>query len=104
LYFGGKPITQKGLYLQSCCRQNGGMRQKGFQVNTHAIGDQGRSAKATSRTADMHVLEKSDCAHTPGPKRRTNDLCGLRYQPPRIDHSGRRLKMASGIDLIAVMI
>jgi hypothetical protein len=24
--------------------------------------DQGRSAKATSRTADMHVLEKSDCA------------------------------------------
>jgi hypothetical protein len=25
-------------------------------------GDQGRSAKATSRTADMHVLEKSDCA------------------------------------------
>src|SRR5260370_31782948 len=25
-------------------------------------GDQGWSAKATSRTADMHVLEKSDCA------------------------------------------
>jgi hypothetical protein len=25
-------------------------------------GDQDRSAKATSRTADMHVLEKSDCA------------------------------------------
>jgi hypothetical protein len=24
--------------------------------------DQGRSAKAESRTADMHVLEKSDCA------------------------------------------
>ena len=24
--------------------------------------DQGRSAKATSCTADMHVLEKSDCA------------------------------------------
>jgi hypothetical protein len=24
--------------------------------------DQGRSAKAKSRTADMHVLEKSDCA------------------------------------------
>jgi hypothetical protein len=24
--------------------------------------DQGRSAKATSRTADTHVLEKSDCA------------------------------------------
>jgi RNA-directed DNA polymerase len=28
-------------------------------------GDQGRSAKATSRTADMHVLEKSDCAVLP---------------------------------------
>src|ERR1700752_5101299 len=28
-------------------------------------GDQGRSAKATSRTADMHVLEKSDCAVVP---------------------------------------
>src|SRR5258708_19178166 len=27
--------------------------------------DQGRSAKATSRTADMHVLEKSDCAVVP---------------------------------------
>src|SRR5215472_7059549 len=27
--------------------------------------DQGRSAKATSRTADMHVLEKSDCAVIP---------------------------------------
>src|SRR5271168_4840016 len=27
--------------------------------------DQGRSAKATSRTADMHVLEKSDCAVLP---------------------------------------
>src|ERR1700757_743611 len=27
--------------------------------------DQGRSAKATSRTADMHVLEKSDCAGVP---------------------------------------
>ncbi len=27
--------------------------------------DQGRSAKATSRTADMHVLEKSDCAAVP---------------------------------------
>jgi len=26
---------------------------------------QGRSAKATSRTADMHVLEKSDCAAVP---------------------------------------
>src|SRR6516165_4525594 len=26
---------------------------------------QGRSAKATSRTADMHVLEKSDCAVVP---------------------------------------
>ena len=24
--------------------------------------DQGRSAKATGCTADMHVLEKSDCA------------------------------------------
>jgi len=24
--------------------------------------DQGRSAKAINRTADMHVLEKSDCA------------------------------------------
>ena len=24
--------------------------------------DQGRSTKATSRTADMYVLEKSDCA------------------------------------------
>ncbi len=24
--------------------------------------DQGRSAKVKSRTADMHVLEKSDCA------------------------------------------
>ena len=24
--------------------------------------DQGRSEKAISRTADMHVLEKSDCA------------------------------------------
>jgi hypothetical protein len=27
--------------------------------------DQDRSAKATSRTADMHVLEKSDCAVVP---------------------------------------
>src|SRR5215475_14611604 len=27
--------------------------------------EQGRSAKATSRTADMHVLEKSDCAVIP---------------------------------------
>src|SRR5258707_13696468 len=27
--------------------------------------DQGRSEKATSRTADMHVLEKSDCAVVP---------------------------------------
>jgi hypothetical protein len=27
--------------------------------------DQGRSANATSRTADMHVLEKSDCAVVP---------------------------------------
>ncbi len=27
--------------------------------------DQGRSAKATSRTADMYVLEKSDCAVIP---------------------------------------
>jgi RNA-directed DNA polymerase len=27
--------------------------------------DQGRSAKATSRTADMHMLEKSDCAVVP---------------------------------------
>jgi RNA-directed DNA polymerase len=27
--------------------------------------DQGRSAKATSRTADMHALEKSDCAVVP---------------------------------------
>jgi len=27
--------------------------------------DQGRSAKVTSRTADMHVLEKSDCAVVP---------------------------------------
>ncbi len=27
--------------------------------------DQGRSAKATSRTADTHVLEKSDCAVVP---------------------------------------
>ena len=27
--------------------------------------DQGRSAKAKSRTADMHVLEKSDCAVVP---------------------------------------
>jgi hypothetical protein len=27
--------------------------------------DQGRSAKATSRTADMHVPEKSDCAAVP---------------------------------------
>jgi RNA-directed DNA polymerase len=27
--------------------------------------DQGRSAKATSRTADMYVLEKSDCAVVP---------------------------------------
>ena len=27
--------------------------------------DQGRSAKAASRTADMHVLEKSDCAVVP---------------------------------------
>jgi len=27
--------------------------------------DRGRSAKATSRTADMHVLEKSDCAVVP---------------------------------------
>ena len=26
------------------------------------LDDQGRPAKATSRTADMHVLEKSDCA------------------------------------------
>ena len=28
-------------------------------------GDQGRSAKAISRTADVHVLEKSDCAVVP---------------------------------------
>src|SRR5512142_2263025 len=28
-------------------------------------GDQGRSAKALNRTADMHVLEKSDCAVVP---------------------------------------
>src|SRR5713226_4556738 len=27
--------------------------------------DQGRSAKATSRNADMHVPEKSDCAVVP---------------------------------------
>src|ERR1700682_1335201 len=27
--------------------------------------DQGRSAKATNRTADMHALEKSDCAVVP---------------------------------------
>src|SRR6202171_869862 len=27
--------------------------------------DEGRSAKATNRTADMHVLEKSDCAVVP---------------------------------------
>ena len=27
--------------------------------------DQGRSAKAMNRTADMHVLEKSDCAVVP---------------------------------------
>jgi RNA-directed DNA polymerase len=27
--------------------------------------DQGRSAKAINRTADMHVLEKSDCAVVP---------------------------------------
>ncbi len=27
--------------------------------------DQGRSAKAISRTADMHVLEESDCAVVP---------------------------------------
>jgi len=27
--------------------------------------DQGRSAKAKSRTADMHALEKSDCAVVP---------------------------------------
>ena len=27
--------------------------------------DRGRSAKAPSRTADMHVLEKSDCAAVP---------------------------------------
>jgi hypothetical protein len=27
--------------------------------------DQGRSAKATSRNADMHVPEKSDCAVQP---------------------------------------
>jgi RNA-directed DNA polymerase len=27
--------------------------------------DQGRSAKAKSRTADVHVLEKSDCAVVP---------------------------------------
>jgi hypothetical protein len=27
--------------------------------------DQGRSAKATSRTVDIHVLEKSDCAVVP---------------------------------------
>ena len=27
--------------------------------------DQGRSAKAINRTADMHVLEKSDCAVLP---------------------------------------
>ena len=27
--------------------------------------DQGRSAKAISRTADVHVLEKSDCAVVP---------------------------------------
>ena len=27
--------------------------------------DQGRTAKATSRTADMHGLEKSDCAVLP---------------------------------------
>ena len=27
--------------------------------------DQGRSAKAINRTADMHVLEKSDCAVYP---------------------------------------
>jgi hypothetical protein len=27
--------------------------------------DQGRSAKATSRTADMHALEKPDCAVVP---------------------------------------
>ena len=27
--------------------------------------DEGRSAKASGRTADMHVLEKSDCAVVP---------------------------------------
>jgi RNA-directed DNA polymerase len=33
--------------------------------NTPWSEGQGRSAKATSRTADMHVLEKSDCAVVP---------------------------------------
>ena len=33
--------------------------------NTPWSGDQGRSAKAINRTADMHVLEKSDCAVVP---------------------------------------
>ena len=30
-------------------------------MRTSPIGE-GRSAKASGRTADMHVLEKSDCA------------------------------------------
>ena len=33
--------------------------------NTPWSSDQGRSAKATNRTADMHVQEKSDCAVVP---------------------------------------
>ena len=33
--------------------------------STPCSNDQGRSAKAASRNADMHVLEKSDCALVP---------------------------------------
>src|SRR5437667_11688377 len=35
------------------------------EISSTPWSDQGRSAKAPSRTADMHVLEKSDCAVVP---------------------------------------
>ena len=58
--------------------------------------------RATVRSAINEHRMRVVLARRRGTK--TSDLCGLRYQPPRNDHSGRRLKRASGIDLIPVMI
>src|SRR5260370_41101083 len=41
------------------------MPESGENSSTPWADDQGRSAKATNRTADMYVREKSDCAVLP---------------------------------------